>query len=296
MTPSLTLKLWRALNHPPATHPLFQRIVLLPGESKRRFMSWAGIIIALVVSLGEIIPTLLLILMPILLFFTGILYGLDCALRISSAIAREHENNTYNLLSLAPPGPIAVSWTICTSALYRNREFDRFHTIVRTSVIIALVIISIMAGISFMWQSAVVSRFPQPTLLTVLHYINLCCILLAIYIEYMQSAVLGCLVGMLIPTYANNQLDAGLYALGVFLLLQITGYFLAVFIGFSMIPGVYQMLGIVGFYAEISLTIARLIVFFAIREGLIILVWRILIERLNVGSTELDYMIRPASL
>ncbi|MBZ0282499.1 MAG: hypothetical protein K8L97_17295 [Anaerolineae bacterium] len=259
----------------------------MPGESRRRFASWAGMMIALVVSLGEIVPTLLLILMPILLFFTGILYGVDCALRISAAIAREHENNTYHLLSLAPPGPLGVSWAICTSALYRNREFDRFHIIVRTSIVIALVIVSIVAGLTLMWQSAVVSRFPQPTMLTVLHFINLVCILVAIYIEYVQSAVLGCIVGMLIPTYADNRLDAGLYALGVFLLLQITAYFLTVLIGFSVLTSLYQAFTIGGFYAEISLTIARVILFFTIREGLIVLTWRILIERLNGRGMEL---------
>lgn len=288
-----TGRIWRALNRPPGTHPLFQRVVLMPGE-KRRFASWAGVIITLVVGMGEHIPTLLLFLMPVLLFFTGIIYGVDCALRVSTAIAREHEHDTFTLLAMSPDGALGTSWAICTSALYRHREFDTFHTIVRTSVIIALVVIGIVGSISILWQSAVISRTPQPVMLTVMMYVNLGVTFTAVYLEYIQSTVLGCLVGMLIPTYARNRLDAMIFALGSFLLLQITSYLITMLIGFAFLPGFFHSIGIQDFTAEFSLTFIRLGLFFAVREVILLVAWRTLLLRLNAVSNELEPLMRPA--
>ncbi len=84
-----TRQLWWALNHPPATHPIFQRQVLLPGISKRRYVSWAGLVITLVIGLSEYSPVILMGLLPLVLFITGMLYGMECALRVSHVNTRE---------------------------------------------------------------------------------------------------------------------------------------------------------------------------------------------------------------
>lgn len=290
----LTLKLWRALHNPPSIHPLFRRIVVLPSEAyrKRRYLSWANLIIVLVVGLGEYAPTILFLFMPLLLFITGIVYGLDCALRVSSAIAHEHENDTFQLLALAPPGPLGTSWTVCASALYRNREFDQLHMIIRSSLMIAIVLTIIIGSLVMFGQSAVVTRDSQPALPTFVNLIHLGGVFAAVYAEYIQSALLGCLVGMLIPTYAESSLDASLYAFGLFMLLQMTGYFLAALVGFYLLSNVYLMLSLYGVYAEISLTILRFAIFVLIREGVIRVIWRYLAERLNAQPSEFDYVLQ----
>jgi hypothetical protein len=290
----LTLKLWRALHNPPSIHPLFRRIVVLPSEAyrKRRYLSWANLIIALVVGLGEYAPTILFLFMPLLLFVTGIIYGLDCALRVSSAIAREHENKMFQLLALAPPGPLGTSWTMCASALYRNREFDQLHMIVRSSLMIAVVLTIIIGSLVMFSQSAMVAKTSQPALPTLINLIHLGGVFIVIYAEYIQSALLGCLVGMLIPTYAESSLDAGFYAFGLFMLLQISGYFLTALLGFYVLSSLYAILSLHGMYAEISLTILRVAIFILIREAVIRLVWRHLTERLNAQASEFDYILQ----
>jgi hypothetical protein len=291
----LTLKLWHALHNPPSTHPIFRRTVVLPTGiyKKRRYLSWANLIIVLVLGLGEHIPSLLLFLMPILLFITGIIYGLDCALRVSHAIVREHENDTFQLLSLSPPGPLGTSWTVCTSSLYRNREFAQLHTIVKSSLLVAVVITSVLGGLVLIGQSAAFSRLTQPILPTIVVLANLAAIFGAVYAEYVQSTVLGCLVGMLIPTYVENSLDGGLYSLSGFLLAQMTVYFLTALVGFYILPSAYQLIGFYGELAEISLTALRVFTFILVREAVVRLIWRHLVERLNVQPSEFDYVLQP---
>lgn len=293
----LTPKLWRALHNPPSIHPIFRRSVVLPTGTfkKKRYLSWANLIIVLVVGVGEHIPSLLLFLMPILLFITGIIYGLDCALRVSHAIAREYENDTFQLLSLSPPGPLGTSWTVCTTSLYRNREFDQLHTIVKSSIQVAIVITGVVGGLLLIGQSPGFTPHPtQSVLPTLMILADLAGLFAAMYAEYVQSTLLGCLMGMLIPTYVESSLDAGFYAFSGFLLVQIIVYFLTALVGFYILPGLYQLMGFSGELAEISLTFLRVAAFISVREGVIRLAWGQLVQRLNAQPSELDYLIRPA--
>jgi hypothetical protein len=290
-----TWKIWRALHNPPATHPVFQRTVLLPPATlKRRPMGWAGLVVNLVLSLGQYSPTVLLFLMPVVLLITGIVYGIDCAIRVGSAIAREHENDTFSLLSLSPGGGLGASWAMCTSSLYRNRDFERLHEVMRGTVIVGSIILVGGALLTLFLQSDKFSRPPIPTLPTFVNLVNLITVLVAVYVEYLQSAVLGSVVGMFVPTFTENQLDTSLYTFGGFLLLQITTYFLAYLIGFVILPSLYERLYIIGDYTEMSLSILRLTVFFLIREAIITGLWRVIVQRLNASASELDLSMQFA--
>jgi len=290
-----TWKIWRALHNPPALHPVFQRTVLRPPPLvNRRSLGWAGLVVNLVLGLGQYSPTILLALMPFILVFTGITYGIDCAIRVGSTIAKERENDTFNLLSLSPSGALGASWAICTSALYRNRDFDRLHNVVRGSVIITMITIAIIAAITLVIQSDKFSRVAEPTFLTVIHLVDLTAVILAVYIEYVQSAILGSLIGMFVPIYSQNRVDTSAYAIGGFLFLQITTYFVAYFIGFLILTDLYDGLYISGDYAEISLSILRLGVFFMVREVIITVLWRTLVERLNAQPSELELAMQFA--
>lgn len=290
-----TWKIWRALHNPPALHPLFQRNVLRPPATvMARTAGWAGIVVSLVLGLGQQHPTILLLLMPFILLFTGITYGIDCAIRVGSAIAKEHENDTFNLLSLSPGGALGASWAMCTSSLYRNRDFDRLHTIMRGAVIVGIIVIVVVATLVIIVHSEQFSRVPEPTFPTIVHIVDLTVVLVALYLEYIQSAILGSLIGMLVPTYAENRLDTRIYTLGVFLFAQIITYFLAYWIGFVILPDLYDRLDITGDYVEISLSLLRLAVFFMIREVMISASWRSLVERLNALPSELELAMQFA--
>jgi hypothetical protein len=290
-----TWKIWRALHNPPALHPVFKRVVLLPASTdNQQNVGWASLTIHLVLGLGQHYPTILLLLMPIILLFTGITYGIDCAIRVGNAIAKEHENDTFNLLSLSPSGALGASWAMCTSSLYHNRDFDRFHSIMRGTITIAIITIVLIASVLIIGRSKEVNRAYQPALPTVIHIVDLTAVMLALYFEYMQSAIVGSLIGMFVPTYTQNRVDTRIYTFGGFLFLQIATYFLAYLIGFMILPELYNRLQIVGEEIEMSLSILRLAVFFIIREIMITALWRILVERLNARPSELELTMQFA--
>lgn len=290
-----TWKIWRALHNPPALHPVFKRVVLLPvATDNQQHVGWASLTIHLVLGLGQYQPTVLLLLMPFILLFTGITYGIDCAIRVGNAIAKEHENDTFNLLSLSPSGALGASWAMCTSSLYHNRDFDRFHTIMRGTITIAIITVILIASMLIVGRSEQFTRASQPTLPTVIHLVDLTVVMLALYFEYMQSAIVGSLIGMFVPTYTHNRVDTRVYTFGGFLLLQITTYFLTYLIGFVILPDLYQRLQIIGQETEMSLSVLRLGVFFIIREIMITVLWRALVERLNARPSELELTMQFA--
>lgn len=285
-------RVWRALSDPPGVHPLFQRIVLLPPSVPRHSFTLANTIVNLVLGVGYHLPTMLFLLMPLILLILGVAYGLDCALRVSTAVARAREDNTYNLLSLTPGGAIGASWALTTSALYRNRDFSRLQETVRGTLLAGLVLTPIIAMVS-----VILAKDINGHLLTALdvlvNSLNMLTLLGILYLEYVGSTVQGVLVGMLTPTYVSNRLDANLYALLTFLLLQVTVYTAFALLGFTLLPRLLDSLLAGDELAGVLVSPLRVIVFYGVREVLAAGLWRVLTRQLNTSLREFTAVSRP---
>ncbi len=292
----MTLKLWRALNNPPATHPIFVRTVLLPPIGKRYGINSAGVVIGFIMGMSEIMPTILILLMPIVLAGCGLIYGIDCAVRVSQLISFERKNKTYELLALCPPGALAICWVLCTSLLYEHRQFHRMLEIVRTSTRIALaaigVILVLFAGISL----SIILTSSELTLPVIVPLINAAAVVALIYSEYVQSTVIGCLVGLIIPTFASGSVDSLLYAPAIFLLIKISSYAISVLIGFTLLEKVYQTLGLAGGMTDIFLTLMRVIVIVVVQDLIIRFLWRVVIKQTDSKPKDAELALYPPRL
>lgn len=285
----MTYRLWSALNHPPATHPLFRSRVLLPGE--RRSYTWAGLVSGFIQGTGQQSPTLLLVMMPLILVCVGVFYGLDCAMRVGTAIAYERENERFILLSLSPPGALGSAWAICATALYRNHDFIRLRSVVRVALALAFIGALVLLLLVNLFTLATSTHYygQEVTFSPLASLIAVLAIFLAVYMEYTGSAVLGTLVGILVPTYTRSRLDTLLMSFGVFLLLQMMVYLLTYFFGFWFVPPFFFTFDETT--GEIVLTLIRLLIFYAVREAVITVVWSLVIRRCNAAPSELDFVM-----
>src|SRR5262249_53321969 len=120
------------------------------------------------------------------------------------------------------------------------------------------------------------------------HVATLICL---IYIDHIQSIVLGSLIGMLIPSFAQRRIDAQLSTFGVYLLLQMLSYLAAWLIGLVILPAIYDEAA--NGLAQICLAISQIVVFYSIREAIITILWHRLVERLNLTPTEEAMMAQP---
>lgn len=113
-----------------------------------------------------------------------------------------------------------------------------------------------------------------------------------IYIDHVHSIVLGCLVGILVPSYVNRRIEAQLATLGLYLTLQVSAYALAWIIGLVILPTIYDETA--SGLAQISLALMQLFIFYSTREAMITILWNKVVERLNITPNEEALIARPA--
>jgi len=293
----MTWKLWRALHTPPLKHPVFELITTVSPIQPRSYvnliapvgLSALGILFAIgILKLPDTILPLLFnpvfgLIVGIILF-TGTVYGFIWAANISQIIARIRSEGKYDLLCLSPSGKLRISWAICTGYLYRNQLFTRIHG-QRTRIVQGLLTIP-GALILPLFIGIAAARYAYVLMLlsTVVHIITLA---VAFYIDYIQSAVMGSLIGMNVPNYTRSELDARLLAAGGFLAFQVSTYLIAWAIGFEALSDIYLRLNIVGF-AELSLPVIRLVIFYLSREVMIFALWYLLTWQLQARINESD--------
>lgn len=273
----LTWKLWRGLKAPPIHHPLFRRIMVAPLRPTPWYVGCAVIMVA---------PFLLL---PAILF-TSAFYSLRWAITIGSTIARERETGMFDLVSLATDGGIGASWAICTAAIHRNQSLQQIQSPMSWVVRLGFTLLLLASLGNFV--EPLVPGDADMAMQTLIPLLYLSTLAGALYIDHMQSVAMGSLIGMLMPTYTRSRVDAGIGALIVFLLLQIVTYVFTLLIGFSLVPAVFRNLEVAPVTGAVALPILRLAIFYAIREGMIAGLWRILVERLNIAASEMVYVTR----
>jgi hypothetical protein len=258
----ITWKLWRGLKSPPIHHPLFRRIIAAPLKPPPWYLGCLVIMVA---------PFLLL---PAILF-TSAFYSIRWAVTISNTLAREREAGMFELVALSPDGSLGASWAICTAAIHRNQSLQQIQSPMSWIVRLGFTLLILSSLGNFV--EPLVPPSADAGMLTVIPLVYLFTLAGALYVDHMQSVAMGSLVGMLIPTYTRSGVDAGVGALIVFLML---------------IPNLLENLNFSPTLIAVILPTSRLLIFGVIREVMISILWRALVERLNIAASEMVYVTR----
>jgi hypothetical protein len=246
-------------------------------------------LIALFMAASMFSPLLFLLLVLIfILIFNGSIYTAVWAMDIGGIIARERERSTYDVYCMAPEGALGVNWAVCTGYLQRYERLEQLRGLVGR---LLLVLVGVVALVTFfiVTNAGNTSPFAQAerdrAYLTLIHMGT---IVAALYIDHAHSIILGCLVGMLMPTYLQGHLDTRFGTIGVYLLMQLGTYVLTWLIALLALPAAFGPAPI--WLARAALAVLQLAVFYAVREVIIQVLWRKLLEQLNVAPAELDAM------
>jgi hypothetical protein len=279
-----SLQLWDALHRPPIHHPLFRRAARqpepysAPPRSLSRARRWVlllggGVLAAVAVVYFTQLIVMLIFFVPlacaaVYMILFGTASGMYWALRVSGAIARERERGTYELLSTSPYGPFSASWAVCTGCQYYDQTFKGVGAqrvwYARAFFLTMLLFSAIAAQVD-------PRNFGGRSLETLVGVTVIAFTLaLAFYMDDVQSTVTGSLVGMIVPQFTRNRLDARVGAFVGFVLLQASVYLLVWWASFSLLPQINEALGVRPF---IVLPCEQVLAFFAIREVVIRVLW-----------------------
>lgn len=122
---------------------------------------------------------------------------------------------------------------------------------------------------------------------------NAMAIVALLYIDYVQSTVMGSMVGLVIPTFASSIVDSFLYAPAVFLFLKFGCYSLGVLVGINLIDTLYLQAGWQGGAADLSMTVLRVVIMVAVQEILIRGLWRLILIRMNSRPEDAEAALNP---
>ncbi len=304
---TVSLQFWYALKRPAIHHPLFRRITRdrVPRPQPKLSLGQQVVIMALLVLpayfilryyADMIVVGILFIPLGIAAVYMtlhGTIAGLYWAMRISGAIARERERGSFDLISTSPYGAFSASWAICTGCQYYDQTFNGIGA--------QRVWFSRIFFLTLLLMSAVISLIePRSTSAAVNNclYVSdvVIAVSLAFVIDDIHSAVIGSLIGMIVPLIVRNRLNAHLGALAGFLTLQIGAYALVWLIGFTLLPQVNANLAVGALAASLMLPLEQVLVFFAVRELIARVLWRIHSLLLDDDVSDLSLLTKGGRL
>ncbi len=307
----ISLRLWHALNHPPAMHPLFwltvkrsmtsdalnqmsgrlnwidrlsiayllifAAAILLTNVLSSNAQSGLVTLLVFLLALPIIIPVVILLRSTLL---SGSVYGLIWAMDISQLVARERRNGTHDLLCLLPPGGLAADWAVYTGCLYRNQLFNQLLEL--RGVMLRI----IFAVSAVLFLGSMMGNFNLPD--TLIFVIDITTLLTALHIDFIHSAILSGLIGIIAPLYSDNRTEARLWAGGGFLAIQLIVYAATALTVLVIVPRLFESLALRGWLAAVVSPIFVLLVFVTIREGIITGLWRWLLAQTNTDPHDLS--------
>ncbi len=279
MNPVLSLRIWLGLQKPQRSS--YKRHFLDPRQRRKPPLSRpyaAAVIVSSVIFAACMVPSLLLLLcaLPFSILFAGTLCGGYSTLHISGRIAHEREQGRYDLMSITAWGRSGLNWRI-SHDVYRG--IKTVQELSRT--ITWIVVFFLFLCITWLVIAAITNT-------DVVGVMTLITVSVLFYVDFAQSIVMGCVLGMLIPTYAPEQLAARAVGVGVFLLVQ--------FVLYAVLMGVLVTFTTTLTSLSINDDHLRILGLIAVsgllRESVIAALWWWLARRLETDVSALNRAIR----
>jgi hypothetical protein len=245
----MTRRLWLALRYPPEIHPIFREI---KGSTDWEYLPWFLWLVALLLLPLLILPAVIL---------AGTAYGLFWSVNIANTISTERR---YELLCILPGGALSAHWLLATGSMHRNNGFARVHSP-------ALWVTRILFG------ALLIAAWTHGETLPVMVELSLYLIAgMALFINHYTSVVISAMVGMLMPTLVNDKFSLLLMTFGITGLLHVASW-------------IMPLLLVAPNLSLTQRTLLQLLMFAAVREGMVLVLWRMLVSRLGANDEILDW-------
>lgn len=300
----MTWLLWRALQNPYSEHALFRHLIL--RQRRKQSLRWRDIIplpnfvlqnniwgalwgmalVLLLCSGGWLLILPVIALTPVALIAAGTFQGAYIAVRVGTALAREREQGRITLNSVTPGGMAGAAWAICSFVYHTNRTVTQIRDTVRgvhLVLFIGIAVIGFVAVLNWLFTRDVTYSAQNPDLSSemLLQVLRLMALLTALYVDFVQSTVLGMLAGILTSTVTRSRLDAGGLGFGAFMAVQLLFYVGVFIVDFIILPLLFSN------DLHPGLMLAQFAVFYLSREAMLLFGWRIMAYRLQSDPDEM---------
>ncbi|MBL8154066.1 MAG: hypothetical protein JNM70_07775 [Anaerolineae bacterium] len=272
----MTLRLWRAMGEPPVHSPLFRRILTEAEDSP-----WEWFVFRLLTQ-NQVWLWSLLFVIDIraagLMIFSGTLYGIGLASRVSSQVDQERRSATYDLLCLSPNGAAGTIWSVWMACLHDREAFQSINAREIWAVRLVLYMPFIISAQLF------VRRFFNDAYSWTIPWIV--ALLLILVLDHIQAITTAGVIGALGPHLAPNRMDGQLWAISLFVGFQAVTYGLAA-AGAVILGGSGLLETIPAPYRDWLVPALTVMIFGLSREYILWKLWNRLAGQLNAAPRDL---------
>jgi hypothetical protein len=274
-------RLYRLAHHPPTLPAI--RIPFRPVLELLGLLFTCGLMLTPAIILWLAIAVLVIIL-------NGTLFGAWWANQMAALLTNLRSRGVYDQYAVFPGGRLNLHVAISSGILHRLESLPNLHRLIRGTAIVlgGFTALSLcMIGINASGWRATDSLNPaiQTSLNTSL---GLLTFLLLFYIDHFASITLSALCGMLVPVWTGRTAEARLWAVGLFLSLQVISYAIWGILALGVLPQLPIMLGGLG---RLLLIVAQVGLYLLIREGTIRLVWNRIVTELELSPGEIKALL-----
>lgn len=274
-------RLYRLAHHPPSLPAI--RIPFRPVMELIGLLFTCGLMLTPAIIFWLAIAVLVIIL-------NGTLFGAWWANQMAALLTNLQSRGVYDQYAVLPGGRLNLHIAISTGILHRLESLTNLHRIIRGIAIViggfatlSLCMIGINAG------GGRTTDGLNPAIQTSLNTsLGLLTFLLLFYVDHFTSITLCALCGMLVPVWTKRTAEARLWAVGLFLSLQVISYTLWGILALGILPQLLITLGALG---RLMLIVAQIALYLLIREGIIRLVWKRIVTELELTSSDIRAII-----
>lgn len=301
----LTFQLWRQLRQPLVRNPFYWQLSfyhrLHAPQSKRRRRR-RGPIGGLLVVLGEMAQLffgmyallgllfILFPLIPVVLVFSGTIIGGTLGYKLSGYISQLHAKARFELLAVTPEGRAGMSWLLCRVFYWRTRFVQQFTN---TAMSIASAALSVMLVLGSL--GALLALFNSNTLAgTFISYLDnvipLLLLPVLLQLDVMQSTLQGGLISLMVSQTLHERVSARSLTVSIHVAVQLLSYVAVLLVLLGIRSALLQL----GLEQDVLLALLGVLVFFGMREVVLMIAWRLFLARFDVAEDEKQFILAAA--
>jgi len=297
----ISFQVWRALHTPFVAHPLYyMRGLDEPSDDGQRILevmernAQIAATLFLILTVAAIIhygPSVLLfiilgipiglalLVVPLIIFATGTLYGVGAASVIALTISRERYQGRLDLLGATPYGLAGATWALGSIAVQKSSILRRMRALVQPMHFISVFVVGFT--LILLALPAISDNSPDATAQqTWVDGFGLLMLLLFGIVDLLQSGNIGSLTGMIVGAGTTNTAYIQGRALVTFFIMHLVSYMVIVAVCVVVLP-------MLKFDSRALYYVVCLVSTYLIREGMTIMLWWSLTRTLEASYDEL---------
>ena len=297
----ITNKIWRILAATPDSHPTdlgFWGLRPTKGDLELFTCGWFLRGLVIVTSLTILLisaPVMQALLLPfllavpaLLLIFHSTFLGIYWATRTAKALATARHSQRDALLGVSPSGQIGMSWKLAAICFHRGDLLLSANRLVRR--ILSMILVIVTALLILLSLRLAIAPQSFGAMLLIADFIGILGIAIAAGLDHQQSIAIAALVGILTPTQVSRSDVVQVITASLFITFQLIIYVIMLgvlrFLEWSSFHYVEQVV-----IQKLFIVLPALLSFYLLREALITLLWRLLLNQYDFSPKEFEEIL-----